>query len=364
MRIRTYTVTAIILSFSLITTAYAEGKIDLNHTILKAEKDKSVLIPWDGNSTSYALVNKLDNKQRNRIIEIIHPENYSLFIDQKLVYQAIEKDTLRLSLDSILYLKDKKSLIFRHEAELFKPENFNITLIPEKTNPDVEYFSTESIPIYKKSIDSNVFLLFFFLIAIIKFGLSREFEFYFSGNFFQTPKLILDKFLGDSISPLLLFFAVLLFGIILFPYSGLERILEITGIAENSNDLIYRLFGILLSVISVISFLVFKRFSYWFFLWVKNDLKNLSGLWRNYLLTFTNLSFWFFLIFSITSFVLPNLDFSKLFQILFFIFAALNAVLGIMAYSFLKIRFDLITLSAVLAIEIFPIVLLIQFLTF
>lgn len=330
----------------------------------KIDKSSGIRVPWNSANTSSSIFTKLDTAwSGSLIINIVHPKNYSLFLNKILIYRAKAPDSIQFTLEELRKIGRIKQLELEHFSDLLNSGNLKARLIKKTDSIESSIIDKKERIIHKPYLES-IFLGFFFALAMVRILSKREFDFYFSGNFLRSPRLTIEKFLGDSINPLLLLLAILVLAVLLntfiydFDYFNYE-FRTFFGLRINNNWIKTGLLSFL-----IVLYLFLKRSFYLFYLWIRQETRNFSSLWRTYLLSFSNLSFWYFLLCSIPLLLLSNLELGNYFQILFFIFAALNAVGGIMTYLNFNIKADLLTISGILAIDVFPIILLVHLLTF
>jgi hypothetical protein len=357
----------LIVCFGFFINVQAEKKEFIYDAIPDAEYyDESfgILVPWDGYNTTTNIVTPIPSGLlRLGDLEIYHPENYSLFIDEKLYYRSESEDSLILKGSEILRYSKRDTVWLTHKAGVMNRDLIGVRVSREDSDYAPAVF--KSAETHRKS-QMKIFLYLLLLLAfvLVRTMSAREFDFYFSGMYIRSPRLSLEKFMGDSLNPFLIFLSTVTISLILLEHIDSLDLLKYQKInfdLLNTNSVI---FSFLLVLTSVIVYLLIKRTMYLIFMWLREEQREFSGVWRSYLLSFTNLTFWFFLLYSIPLLLFPNFDFGKFFQIIFFIFAALNAVGGIMVYSNFRIKADLIIISGILAIDIFPIILLVQLLTF
>lgn len=337
---------------------------DLSEEILVLNED-SIYLPWDGNRTKDDLYLKYTIPDKNAFLKIEHNHGISLFIENQLYYHKEGLETIEIDSRNILAISDAKTvqLVIHPISEINKDE-IRIGIFEVNQLEGSSPLEHNELIADNSNFPPGLFLFLFFVLGLVKFNLKREFDFYFSGQFLSSPRLTLEKFLGDSLNPFLLILSILLSSIFIAPHieynlNFLESSIDSQGLMEYGG-----LFHVLYTFMAITGFLLFKRTAYWLYTWLIKEGRLFSSIWRNCLLVFCNLSFWFFIIYGLALMLFPNLEFDRLFKILFFIFAALNAIGGITIYSNLRMKIDMIAISGILAVEIFPILLLIQLLTF
>lgn len=321
-------------------------------------------VPWDGYNTNTLIHTPIPTQfLKSGDLVIRHPLDYSLFIDDQLFYRSVMSDSTVIPAFEILKHANRDTIRLTHSASVLNKENFGVWVLGE----DADFAPGVLNMADKRRVDQTV--LFLHLLVLLAYVLvrtlsAREFEFYFSGLYIRSPRLSLEKFMGDSLNPLLIFLSALTVSLILIDHIDSLNLLRYQKLNLDFINTNSRFFSFLLVLLTVILYLGVKRTFYFIYMWLKQQQREFSGVWRSYLLSFTNLTFWFFLLYTIPLLLFPNFEIGKFFQIIFFIFAALNAVGGIMVYSNFRIKADLITISGILAIDIFPIILLVQLLTF
>ncbi len=352
-------------SFSLFASDPANKVIeDLIFQSELLDEAKGIRIPWNGGNTSSAILTKIyPSLSDDLTLNIVHPKNYSLFLNGVLIYRNKKADSLQVGLKDLKAKTTFLKLDLQHKAENLNAGNLKVLITKTSEIKENQIFRTEKREGNNSTL-KIIFLCLFFILALIRVLSKREFDFYFSGTFLKSPRLTLEKFLGDSINPFLLFLSILFLVMVLNSFVYNFDHFEYDYSKYFGFDPDNEIFKMGLFVILIIVFLFLKRTLYLLYSWMRQETRNFSALWRTYLLSFSNLSFWYFLLCSIPLLLLSNLEFGNYFQFLFFIFAALNAIGGIMTHLNFNLKADLLTISGILAIDVFPIILLVHLLTF
>ncbi len=329
------------------------------------DDEYQMFVPWNGQNSNSVLLTVIDlGKVETGHLFIKHPPLYALFADSILIYRNRVASELTFEIDNLKKKFGNRRVQLIHDAEYFNRANLKVELRKQSVYSKNDLLYAKEKANNEIHLSVMITLILFLIVGLIKALLPREFDFYFSGVFLTSPRLTIDKFLGDSINPFLLLLAAVFVSLIL-----LTHIIDIRYFSFSDERLLgFRIdstvMQFILVLIATAAFLIFKRFAYLIFFWLKQEMKDFSSLWRTYLLSFSNLCFWYFIIFSVPTLLLPNFEFGNFFQILFFIFAALNAVGGIMVYTNFKLNMSLFTIAGLFVADILPVILIVHFLTF